>query len=70
MRRTVSDYYAVELEVAGGWGENTVFTTLPGKGVVVQRLHYKFDGWLGDELLERPPGSTTRSRTAVRSERE
>src|SRR5216683_5356058 len=47
-------YYAVEPEVAGGWGENTVTTGAPGKSTV-QRLHYEFDGWLGDELLESTP---------------
>lgn len=39
-------------EVAGGWGPNTEFTRTPGVGVTVQKLHYMFDGWLGDALLE------------------
>jgi hypothetical protein len=65
----MTDYYAVEPEVAGGWGENTVFTTVPGKGVVVQRLHYKFDGWLGDELLESAPCFIVSERMAQEIER-
>ena len=48
-------YHVVEPEVAGGWGENTVFTRAPGTPMVVQKLHYRFDGWLGDELLESTP---------------
>ena len=48
-------YHCVEPEVAGGWGENTQFTRTPGRSVVVRRLHYSFDGWLGDELIESTP---------------
>src|SRR6476660_8794270 len=41
-------------EVAGGWGERTVAdtSTHPPR---VTALHYQFDGWLGDELLESFP---------------
>lgn len=45
-------YYRIEPEVAGGWGKNTVIDRIPGKGTFVHKLHYVFDGWLGDELLE------------------
>ena len=45
-------FYRLQPEVAGGWGPNTRFTRTPGRPVVVHRLHYVFDGWLGDELLE------------------
>ena len=45
-------YYSIEPEVAGGWGKYTVFDRIPGKGTFVHKLHYEFDGWLGDELLE------------------
>jgi hypothetical protein len=45
----------VEPEVAGGWGPNTVCRREPGKPVEVLKLHYRFDGWLGDELLESTP---------------
>ena len=48
-------YHVVEPEVAGGWGKNTVFIHTPGKPTVVHKLHYQFDGWLGDELLESTP---------------
>lgn len=44
----------VEPEVAGGWGSNTIAdrSTVP---VTVKHLHYEFDGWLGDVLLESTP---------------
>ena len=45
-------YYLVEPEVAGGWGWNTLFTRTPGQPTVVHKLHYEFNGWLADELLE------------------
>jgi hypothetical protein len=32
-----------------------VSTTTPGKPTVVHKLHYEFDGWLGDEFLESTP---------------
>ena len=46
--------YALEPEVAGGWGDNTVADTSVHPPVV-QELEYQFDGWLGDELLESFP---------------
>ena len=48
------NYYVVEPEVAGGLGENTAMdrTVHPP---IVNKLHYKFDGWLGDLLLESFP---------------
>src|SRR5688572_3769303 len=47
-------FFYVEPEVAGGLGENTVLDrrTHPP---IVSRLHYHFDGWLGDVLLETFP---------------
>lgn len=48
-------FFFLEPEVAGGWGENTVYTRTPGKPTVVHKLHYQFDGWLGDELLTSTP---------------
>lgn len=48
-------FYAIEPEVAGGMGKNTVFDRTPGKPTVVHKLHYEFQGWLGDELLESTP---------------
>lgn len=48
------NYFYIEPEVAGGLGEHTVLdsSTHPPK---VSKLHYKFDGWLGDVLLESFP---------------
>jgi hypothetical protein len=48
-------YYYLEPEVAGGWGKNTVFDRIPGRPTVVHKLHYEFQGWLRDELLESTP---------------
>lgn len=44
------NYYKLEPEVAGGWGENIVVDRSVHPPVV-HELHYEFDGWLGDELL-------------------
>lgn len=47
-------HFIVEPEVAGGLGENTVLAQ--GRHPpIVERLHYAFDGWLGDVLLETYP---------------
>ena len=62
-------YHVVEPEVAGGWGKNTVFTRTPGKATVVHKLHYQFDGWLGDELLESTPCYIVTERLAHEIER-
>lgn len=48
-------FYKLDPEVAGGWGPSTEFTRAPGKPLVVHKLHYQFDGWMGDELLESSP---------------
>jgi hypothetical protein len=47
-------YYFLEPEIAGGLGEKTVLdsSTHPPK---VDKLHYKFSGWLGDAILESFP---------------
>ena len=47
-------YFVIEPEVAGGIGEHSVIDRSSGK-MVVRKLHYEFDGWLGDELLESCP---------------
>lgn len=49
-----SQFYTICPEVAGGFGENTILERSSGR-TQVHRLHYVFDGWLGDELLERTP---------------
>jgi len=48
-------FYAIEPEVAGGFGTHTRLTHRPGQRLIVTYLHYQFDGWLGDELLESTP---------------
>ncbi len=48
-------FYCIEPEVAGGWGKHTVVERTQGRPVIVRQLHYEFEGWLGDELLESTP---------------
>jgi len=52
--------FFIEPEVAGGHGEHTIYGT--GEDIVkegisgkVKFLHYEFEGWLGDDLLESTP---------------
>jgi hypothetical protein len=47
-------YFYIEPEVAGNWGENTVVNQSVSPPIVTN-LHYHFDGWLGDVLLETFP---------------
>jgi hypothetical protein len=47
--------YLLEPEVAGGLGENTIIKRFEDNQSKVYFLHYKFSGWLGDELLETTP---------------
>jgi hypothetical protein len=54
----------VEPEVAGGLGPSTVMD-----GGAVTRLEYRFDGWLGDELLEVTPCFVVTERIAAELER-
>lgn len=39
-------------EVAGGFGENVVYDPATRH---VEHLHYEFDGWLGDDILQTSP---------------
>ena len=53
-------YYMIEPEVAGEIGENTIYDNYDEiinqkKKPIISHLHYIFDGWLGDELLEVTP---------------
>jgi len=50
----MSSYYFVEPEVAGGFGERSEIDRSSGT-MMVKKLHYVFEGWLGDELLENTP---------------
>jgi hypothetical protein len=43
-------YLYIEPEVAGGLGERTVMDVSKHPPTVT-RLHYEFDGWLGDPIL-------------------
>lgn len=47
-------FYFVDPEVAGGLGDSTVMDTSIHPPVV-HELEYKFEDWLGDELLESFP---------------
>jgi len=48
--------FLLEPEVAGGIGENTIFSQNNSEGKrEILYLHYEFEGWLGDELLETTP---------------
>lgn len=48
------DYYELAPEVAGQMGENTLLDSSVHPPEV-SKLHYEFDGWLGDDLLETFP---------------
>src|SRR3954454_10828086 len=52
--RRVVVYFALEPEVAGQLGDTTMLDTSVHPPVI-QRLEYRFDGWLGDDLLESFP---------------
>jgi len=47
-------FYFIEPEVAGGLGDRTVMDA-SYHPPIVSKLEYKFEGWLGDELLESFP---------------
>ena len=47
-------FYFIEPEVAGGLGDRTVMDASYHPPIVT-KLEYKFEGWLGDELLESFP---------------
>lgn len=63
-------YFILEPEVAGGMGPNTVMSR-EQHPPVVSHLHYEFDGWLGDDLLETFPCfiATERLANAIRDAR-
>jgi hypothetical protein len=56
-------YFYVEPDVAGGFGPNTVIDRGSGR-IVVKKLHYIFDGWFGDDLLESTPAFLVSQRLA------
>ncbi|RZI54440.1 MAG: hypothetical protein EOP12_02840 [Pseudomonas sp.] len=63
-------YFAVEPEVAGGLGANTSINraTVPAE---FTKLHYVFEGWQGDALIESTPCFlvTEELAVAIRKER-
>ena len=61
-------FYVIEPEVAGGFGEDCVIDHSTSK-MRVDKLHYEFDGWLGDELLESTPCYIVTQRMANEIER-
>lgn len=63
------NYFLIEPEVAGGFGERTVIDRSSGR-MEVKKLHYQFDGWLGDELLESVPCFIVTMKMAHEIERE
>lgn len=67
MEAATTQFFRLEPEVAGGLGEHTEMDTgqVPPK---VHRLHYEFDGWLGDEILESYPVFIVTDRVAERLE--
>lgn len=65
----MKSYYVIEPEVAGGFGENTEIDRSSGR-MEVKKLHYKFDGWLGDQLLESTPCYIVSEQLAIEIDRE
>lgn len=62
---SVRKFYILAPEVAGGRGDQTL-ADLSVHPPIVRRLHYEFDGWLGDELLESFPVFIVTERLAQR----
>ncbi|MEM6689202.1 MAG: hypothetical protein AAF664_07245 [Planctomycetota bacterium] len=50
----MTSYYEIEPEVAGGLGDSTEIDRSGGR-TLVTKLHYVFDGWLGDSIIESHP---------------
>lgn len=50
----MSSFYRLRPEVAGGLGLRTVMDRT-GDVPIVKHLHYEFDGWLGDDIVESFP---------------
>ena len=54
------NYYIIEPEVAGEIGENTIYEYGESRqekenGPIIKHLHFVFDGWLGDDIIETSP---------------
>ena len=61
--------YVLGPEVAGGWGVETVADTTRHPPVVY-KLHYEFQGWLGDDVVETFPAILVTRRLADAFEQE
>jgi len=45
-------FFVVEPEVAGGFGERTIFIDRKARPPKLERFHYEMQDWMGDSLLE------------------
>lgn len=45
-------FFELDPEVAGGFGHHTEFEDRTARPPKIRSLHYEFQGWLGDSLLE------------------
>src|SRR6266478_5914831 len=61
--------YVLGPEVAGGWGVETV-ADITRHPPVVHKLHYEFQGWLGDDIVESFPAILVTRRLADAIEQE
>jgi hypothetical protein len=61
----MTQYFIIEPEVAGGLGPHTEMDRSVHPPIVT-KLHYVFDGWLGDEILETFPCHIVTRRLADR----
>jgi putative NADH-flavin reductase len=68
LKNTGSPFQLLEPEVAGGWGPNTR-AQREKHPPVVTHLHYEFQGWSGDDLLETFPEFVVTERLAHPLER-
>jgi hypothetical protein len=46
------NHYALVPEVAGHFGADTIFLDEVARPPLIEKLHYEFDGWLGDPIIE------------------
>ena len=45
-------YYVLKPEVGGGFGPETTFVDRKARPPVIAKLHYEFNVWLGDPIVE------------------
>lgn len=46
------NYHVLKPEVAGSFGPNTIFVDRKARPPLLKKLHYEFNVWLGDPILE------------------